>query len=202
MDCTGEANRIRICNEYDIEVIGCYKLFDGRRVISNAGRRIITDKYYLFKCTHKITSREESIKCGSEAASHICRLTGNSMPVEFNPFQEVNDGGGGAGGIGGQNWHQTRRQLHNAIMLFITRYGDRLQPDSTIFKIKARVESNFQNIVEERDVLAVNTILGSFHTTIPNILDDFSRTRAVRNFRFNALERMLLDKGVATNNFT
>lgn len=202
MNCTGEDTRIRICRNYEVEVVGCYKLFDGRTVVSDAGGRIISDKYYLFKCTHRISGQEETIKCGASAAQHICQLIRADMPTEFNPFQEHHDGGvgGGAGGIH-RRWHRSRRQLDNAIRLFITRYGDRLQPNSTIFTILARVNSDVQAPVEERDVLALNTILSAFHTNITTILNDFERTRAVRNFNFDTLEQILTARNVETNNY-
>lgn len=203
MDCTGESKRIRICRDYDIEVVGCYKLFGGRSVRSDAGGKIITDKYYFFKCIHKTSHREEHIRCGNGAANHICRLIGVSMPTEFNPFFEPHLGGGdGGGGVVHHHWHRTRRQLHNAIMLFVTRYGTVLQPDSPIFEIKARVEQNIEEPVRECDVLAVNTILGAFHTTMSNILNEFARTRTVRNFHFDTLEQILINRGLTTNNYS
>lgn len=94
-------------------------------MVSDAGGKIITDKYYLFRCIHRISHNEDTIRCGSGAANHICRLIGANMPTEFNPFHEPHGGGvGGGGGVVHHHWHRTRRQLHNAIMLFITRYGD------------------------------------------------------------------------------
>ena len=202
MNCTGERRRIQICNDYDVEVVGCYKLFDGRSVVSDAGGKIITDKYYFFKCIHKTSYREENIRCGTGAANHICRLIGARMPTEFNPFYEPHIGGGGGGGVVHHQWHRTRRQLHNAIMIFITRYGTILQPNSAIFDIKARVEQNVENPVREGDVLAVNTILSAFHTTMSDILNDFARTRTVRTFRFDTLEQILFNRGVTTNNYS
>ena len=201
MDCTGEEKREQICREYDIKAIGCYKLFDGRTIESDARGNIITDKYYLFQCIHRITHQEETIKCGEPTARHICNLCGIMLPSEFNPFFEENGGGGGAGGGSTASWHRSRRQLHNAIMLFVTRYGTGLKPDSPIFKIKTRVEENVTAPVETRDVLAVNTIIGKYKTTISQILQDFAKTRMVRNFNFNALEQILQEKDVDKNNF-
>ncbi len=201
MDCTGEIKRERICREYYIEVIGCYKLFDGRTIVSDAGGNVITDKYYLFKCTHKITQEEENIRCGQPTARHICNLSHNILPSEFNPFREENEGGGGSGGVNTMQWHRSRRQLINAIMLFITRYGDGLKPDSPIFKVKARVESDVTVSVEARDVIAVNTIIGRYCTTIGRILRDFARIRAVRNFNFDTLEQILIERNIDINNF-
>ena len=99
------------------------------------------------------------------------------------------------------SWHKSRRQLNNVIMLFVTRYGSGLKPSSPIFKIKARVESDVTAIVEERDVLAVNTIIGGYRTTIGGVLRDFARTRAVRNFNFDTLEQILMERNIDINNF-
>lgn len=45
MKCTGEKRREQICREYDIKAIGCYKLFDGREIESDAGVNTIIGKY-------------------------------------------------------------------------------------------------------------------------------------------------------------
>ena len=179
MKCTGEKRREQICREYDIKAIGCYKLFDGREIESDAGGNTITDKYYLFQCIHKKTRQEEMIQCGQPTAKHICNLCGIELPSEFNPFLEVNGGGGGgSGGSGGKGtvrWHKSRRQLYNAIMLFITRYGTSLKPDSPIFKIKNEIESDVTEPVKSNYVLGVNTIIGKYNTNITKILNDLSK---------------------------
>ena len=202
MDCTGEIKREQICRVYDIEVVGCYKLFGGQSIVSDAGGNTITDKYYLFTCVHKGTKQEETIRCGQPTARHICGICGINIPSEFNPFREEHMGGdGGGGNRDGVLWHRSRRQLYNAIMLFITRYGAGLKPDSPIFKIKARVEADVTEPVEARDVLAVNTILGRYQTTMSKLLREFARTRDVRNFNFNMLEQILVERQIDNNNF-
>lgn len=204
MNCTGEARREQISREYRIEVAGCYKLIDGNTIVSDAGGNIITDKYYLFSCIHRKTNQEETIRCGQPTARHLCELSGKALPSEFNPFQEEHGNGGNDGGGDGDAvpWHRSRRQLYNAIMLFITRYGTTLQPGSPIFRVKTRVEANVTEPVETRDVLAVNKILSGYKTTMSRILQDLSRTRVVRHFNFNTLEQILLERNIDVDNFS
>lgn len=202
MNCTGVKRREQICREYDVKVVGCYKLFGGQTIVSDAGGNVISDKYYYFVCTHRRTNQKETIKCGLPTAKHICRLLGQELPKEFNPFQEENTGGGGGNGANGSvRWHRTRRQLHNAIMLFITRYGAGLKPGSPIFNIKISVEQNVSTEVEKCDVRGVNTILGRYNTTVSEILQQFARERAVRNFNFDTLVQIIRDSKEEKNNF-
>lgn len=204
MDCTGAARREQICREYNVTAVGCYVLFDEQTIRSDAGGRIITDKYYLFTCICENPHREEVIKCGQPTARHLCELSGQTLPSEFNPFQGEYEGGGDGGGVNHGNavhWHPSRRQLHNAIMLFITRYGERLQPNSPIFSIKENVERNIEEPVEARSVCGVNTIIGKFGTTMSEIMQYFSRFRPVRDFHFNILEQILQERGIDENNF-
>lgn len=161
MDCTGEQKRIQICNEYDVTAIGCIVIFDGREVISDAGGQIITDKYYQFRCVHKINKQCDFIKCGEPTARQICNLCGIDLPSTFNPFVANGNGIGGHGGHG-ITWNRARKQLNNAIMLFITAKPDVMQPDKPLYKIKEQNERNKMNPINKSDVKAIDTIFGSF----------------------------------------
>lgn len=200
MNCTGKSTRERICREYEVEVLGCYKLFDGRTVISDAGGKLITDTYYMFKCIHRTSREERIIRCGKMAAKHICDLSGKILPSVFNPFQQPGHGGGTGGGVG-PRWNRSRKQLYYAIKLFIMRYNEELEPNSAIYDVLSRVESVPGEPATGRDVSAVNTILEGFHTTMTTIITHLTRTRAVREFHFDALEPILLERGCTTNNF-
>lgn len=201
MDCTGETRRKKICSEYNIKAIGCIVLYGGRTVISDAGGKVITDKYYKFLCTHKRDRHIEFIKCGYPTAKHICELCSLELSVEFNPFA----GAGrrcstrtGRGMIGRQK-NQGRIQLYNAIMLFITEKDDVLVPNSPIFNIKDRVLEDMYSDVKLRDVKAVNTILGKFHTTMPEIIRNLGRYGRMRTYNFNRLIQMIDNEGIENN---
>lgn len=201
MDCTGEANRERICREYDIKAIGCIVLYGGREVISDAGGKVITDRYYKFLCIHRGDGHHEFIQCGYPTAKHICELSGIELPSEFNPFA---GGGGAAGGNGGRTGrpkNRGRRQLDAAIMLFVTSKDSILRPETAIFKVKERVEEDMYSDLELRDVKAVNTILGNFHTTIPQIIADLRLHGTVRNYNFDILIGMIDDNKIVPNNY-
>lgn len=205
MNCTGEGNRERICREYNIKAVGCIVLFGGRKVISDAGSRVITDKYYKFFCTHKRDGHHEFIQCGYPTAKHICELCGIEIPTEFNPFIGGDNRGGDVGGIGGglgRPWNRGRRQLYTAIMLFITAKDAKLAPNTAIFKVKERVEKNVYSNVEIRDVKAMNTILGSYHTTLSSIIADLTPYGNVRQYNFNILFNIIEQEGIAPNNYT
>lgn len=131
----------------------------------------------------------------------ICELSRIELPAEFNPFIDGRAGGGGAGGGIGRPWNNGRRQLYSAIMLFITKYDSGLNPKTAIFKVKERVESDVYSDVELRDVKAVNTILGSFHTTLSQVITGLAPYGKVRNYRFNILIDMINHNGIVPNNY-
>lgn len=202
MNCTGRGNRKRICEEYDVQAIGCIVLYGGRTVISDAGGKVIRDKYYKFLCVNKGDGHREFIQCGYPTAKHICELSGIQLPAEFNPFVGEGNNGGGAGG--GQNvrpMNRGRKQLDNAIMLFVTAKDEILGPETAIFKIKERVEKDMYNDVDFGDVKAVNTILGKFYTTMSQIIADLGMHGTVRNYNFNILHNMLNEKQIFPNNY-
>lgn len=206
MNCTGKVRREQICNDYNITPVGCYKLFGGLTMVSDAGGRKLCDKYYLFLCEHKTTMDKQKIICGYPTAKHLCNLSDQLLPSEFNPFQEehVNDNNNNNGGYDDNEilqWHRSRRQLYNAIMIFITRYGKNLVPKSAIFRIKDSVESNVAEQVEINDVLGVNTIIKKYNTSIPTILEEFEMERAVRRFTFDELEQIINDRNIDYNCF-
>ena len=55
--------------------------------------------------------------------------------------------------------------------------------------------------LELRDVKAVNTILGNFHTTIPQIIADLRLHGTVRNYNFDILIGMIDDNKIVPNNY-
>lgn len=204
MNCTGEENRKRICREYDVKSIGCIVLYGGREVISDAGGKVIKDKYYKFLCIHKRDGHHEFIQCGYPTARHICKLSGIGLPMEFNPFVSGSSGKDGHGSVmGGVSKPQNkgRRQLDTAIRLFITVKDAFLKPETAIFKVQERVEVDMYSNVELRDVKAVNTILGNFHTTLPQIVAELRMHGTARKYNFDILIDMINKSGITPNNY-
>lgn len=204
MNCTGEENRKRICREYDVKAIGCIALYGGREVVSDAGGKVITERYYKFLCIHKGDGHHEFIQCGYPTARHICKLSGIGLPMEFNPFKingsgKYGPGSGGGGGSKPQN--KGRKQLDTAIRLFITVKDVILKPETPIFKVQERVEADMYSDVELRDVKAVNTILGNFHTTLPQIVAELKMHGTVRKYNFDILIDMINKSGIIPNNY-
>lgn len=202
MDCTGEENRKRICCEYMIKPIGCIMLYGGREVVSDAGGKIISDKYYKFLCIHKNDGHHEFIQCGYPTAKHICELSNTKLPSEFNPFTNTHS----TKDIDSNNQYKNtkpqnrgRKQLDIAIMLFITLKDSILKPDTAIFKIKERVEKNMYSELDFRDVKAVNTILTNFHTSISQIVVELKRHGTVKNYKMDILIKMIDDKKISPN---
>ena len=194
--------------EYDVKAIGCIVLFGGRTVISDAGGRVITDKYYKFLCIHKYDKHQEFIQCGYPTARHICALGGIELPSEFNPFADDGANGdvGGRGEAGVEDrvirtLNRGRKQLLNAIMLFVTVNDVILQPQTPIFKIKNRVEGDMHSAVEWRDVKAVNTILGRFHTTMPQIIGQLETYGRTRRYNFDILIGLVDENEIIPNNY-
>lgn len=208
MNCTGEARRIKICKKYDIKPIGCIVLYGGRKVKSDAGGKVITDKYYKFLCIHRDDAHHEFIQCGYPTAKHICELSGIELPSEFNPFTGSGGIAGGVGGgfilktgVTGKSQNRGRKQLDTAIMLFITLKDSVLEPETPIFKVKERVEEDMYSDVELCDVKAVNTILGRFHTTISQIITDLGLHGKVKNYNFDILIDIIDNNKIVPNNY-
>lgn len=201
MDCTGESTRAKIYNEYDIKAIGCIVLYGGREVKSDAGGKLITDKYYKFLCIHKNDGHHEFIQCGYPTAKLICDAKGIELPSEFNPFKGTGGIGSSKGGKSVSPKNKGRRQLISAIMLFVTSKDDILKPETAIFKVKERIEKNMYSNLELRDVKAVNTILGNFHTNITKIITELGLHGTVRKYNFDILIKMIDDNKITPNNY-
>lgn len=76
-----------------------------------------------------------------------------------------------------------------------------LKPETAIFKVKERVEKDMYSDVELRDVKAVNTILGNFHTTASQIIKDLSLHGKVRKYNFNILIDIIDANKIIPNNY-
>lgn len=196
MDCTSPERRCQICNDYEVHADDCITIYGNRIVISDAKHHPITDRYYQFSVFEKGNTKPSYvITCGSGAARHFCSLIDEPLPRSFNPYvqeqgqvvQIHNDNGNIPNEIVVQ-WNPIRRQLYNAVQLFIIRYQEILQPGTSIFKISQKLcQNNTQYVPYESYFRGFSTIVDKFHTNIPSIINDLAEYGHVREFDFDAI---------------
>lgn len=120
--CWGSEAKQRIVNEYNLEPIIYVKLLEGQERQGCCG--VVTDKYYFFEATHKITNEVENLIVGYNCAEQLLDLIGHERLRLFNPIQGENNGNGG-GGQGGNNTAMApiNKELSNAIHLLCCAWG-------------------------------------------------------------------------------
>ncbi len=192
LDCTGADKRIQICQDYIVHADDCITLYGGMTIQSDANNHTIRDKYYQFSCTPVgETEATHVIFCGSNAARHLCQLTGQQMPHSFNPF--VGDGEKVGGDTGDKTkataWNPLRRKFYYAIQLFITRYQRSITPGTTIFKLRQSIEDEkFLHIAPQKFHYEVfMNVVTDYKTTINEIINSLSKHGNIRNFYFDDL---------------
>ncbi|MCR4781708.1 MAG: hypothetical protein K5851_03010 [Lachnospiraceae bacterium] len=196
LNCTTEELRERICEEYIVHADDCIVLFNNRTVRSDANNRIIRDKFYQFSCEHKITKEKRIITCGSGAARHLCSIIGEPMPRSMNPFEgndenfeHDNDHNAIANRNLNKTWNPIRKQLYNAIQLFIIYYQESLTPGTQIFKILQSVANKKYIHLKpnEYQYLGFMSIVTKFKTDIPTILENLAKYNTLREFHFEQI---------------
>ena len=189
MNCRGHNNRVNIVNNYDITPLAHLRVLGGMVVHSDAGGDI-TDSYFLFRCIHKETKQEKIICCGEPTAKDFSLLLHTDLPRIFNPLiDEGYEGGGNHGGGGKIRWNRTRKQLYNAVMLFIMWLGNK--PHRVLFSIKTELERDTQSAPPLSKIKAVNTLYTQYHTTARSIINDLEKENRLKDFRFDLLLKEL-----------
>lgn len=197
MNCRGEKRRVYIVANYDIEPIAHLKLLNGRTIKSDAGGDI-TDSYFIFKCVSK-KNKEDSqlIYCGKPTAIDFCRRIGKELPHIFNPIagesQNINENRDvqhqNANNPVNVQWNPVRKQLYNAVMLFIS--ARNIRPDTPLFNIKLELERNVDTEPKLQYIKAVNTIISRYNTSISQIMEELCQNNNLRHYDFSLLTTIL-----------
>lgn len=202
LDCTSPERRVQICQDYDVHADDCITIYGNRTVISDARHHPITDRYYQFSVyNHGADNPSYVIVCGAGAARHFCQLINQPLPRSFNPFVEehepVNQAQGHDNVPQNENnvqWNPIRRQLYNAVQLFIIRYQHSLKPGTPIFRISQELsQRDIQNVPRFELCSGFSSIVLAFNTSMPEIIEDLQRHRQVRNFNFTELEYYMVN---------
>ena len=206
MDCTGKERRSWIYKNYNISVVGCIKLYGNDYVTSDANKRKITDKYYDFVCTPKNKSVSPGmIKCGYNTAKEICEACHLDMPKLFNPFatDSENDRTESRNNTNNNiSWNIARLQLYNAIMLFITRYHKKIEPNTKITYTRDAVLKHPDWQIQEWMITKTAEVFHGFNTNISKIIGELSKYGKIRNtLHFDELRDYLRQNEIDTDIF-
>ena len=204
MNCRGILTRVRIVNEYYVEPVAYLKLLNGQSKESDAGGKI-TDEYYIFKCTNKISKQTENIVCGSCAANHFFKLINKNKPPLFNPLENNrrnngnnrNDGNNGTNDNKSVKWNDTMLQLHNAIMLIMVIWNID-QIDGILLEIKNNTEKYCYKEPFDRDIKSINTIIrNSFQgDTLTDKINELRNNNNLKIYNFELLNIKLHNLGI------
>lgn len=194
MNCRGHETRVDIVEKYHVTPLVHLRVLEGMKIQSDAGGDI-TDTYYLFRCIHKETDEEDLICCGEPTARDFSELIPAELPRLFNPL--IDDDGnahGGCNGGGEQRWNRERKQLYNAVMLFILWRKNR--PHNVLFSLSNELVQNVDMRPSLKSIKAVNTLYEQYHTTARNMIDDLSVQNRIRAFEFDLLISRLQQIGI------
>lgn len=194
MNCRGHERRVSIVDTYDVTPLAHLQVLEGMEIQSDAGGDI-TDSYFLFRCIHKKTKEEDMICCGEPTARDFSELIPTELPRLFNPLGgDGNIGPEGNNGRGEERWNQERKQLYNAVMLFIM--WRRNRPHRVLFSIANELAQNVHICPTLSIVKSVNTLYERYETTAHNMVIELSTQNKMRNFEFNLLTRRLQQNGI------
>ena len=210
-DCSNRSsinNRQNIVNEYDLIPISHIQLLPNQTKQNCCGPAL-TDSYYVFSYENKINPNDNGyFNVGIHCANDFLRLTNqNTLPM-FNILRNNNQQNNNVNNNQQNNNANNQRpiiniQLENAINIFIAYNNVNLF--GYLFKIlnfvrTSKATTNNQSIVE------VNRIIGSYHQTIPNIINYLSiRHNNLRTFNFTELHNHITRNNILTlddNNLT
>ncbi|MFR6065469.1 MAG: hypothetical protein ACLUH5_05415 [Eubacterium sp.] len=199
MNCRGNLTRVRIVNDYYVEPVAHLKLLNGQSKESDAGGKI-TDEYYIFKCTDKISKQTENIVCGSCAANHFFQLINKNKPPLFNPLinnQRHNGNNGNDGNNANIKWNDAMLQLHNAIMLIMVIWNID-QINGILLEIKNSTEKYYYKEPFESNIKSINTIIrNSFQgATLTDKINELRNNNNLRIYNFELLNVKLNNLGV------
>lgn len=200
MNCRGEKTRIEIVANYIVEPIAHLRLLNGQSKRSEA-EADLTDQYYIFECTSKSNNKiVETIICGTGAASHFFRLTGQEKPPLFDPLKSESTTGGSGSCTDSisdlRKWNEKSKQLYAAIQWLIICWD--IIPRGAIIDIKRRLEKYSYKEPFVSQIKAINTIISkdSSGKTLTQMIDRFRANNDIKSYDFSLLTATLLSKNI------
>ena len=127
------------------------------------------------------------ICCGEPTARDFCEMLNVEIPRIFNPLIGNRNAGpvGGGGEPGELRWTPRRKQLHNAIMLFVLWLNGR--QNDVLFSVKSQVEQDTHQEPKLGQIKSINTLYRKYGLTARSVLAELAKESAVRNYNFDLL---------------
>ncbi|WP_338631657.1 hypothetical protein [Clostridium baratii] len=192
LECRGNEKRIRIVEEYDIELVRYSRLLNGQIKKSDANDKI-KDRYYVFLCTSKRDKSERVIECGSHVAREFMRLA-NISPIKlFNPLngeERIENNNNNSNNSNNKKWNKTVLELYNAINI-LEMYWD-IVLTGILLEIKKELRDNPYLEPQVRRIKAVNTCISKSRKSITEIIEILRENNDIREFNFDNLNKILL----------
>lgn len=156
INCYGKENKLNLVQEYYLEPILYLGLLPNQEKQGCCGK--LTDRYYIFKATNKISKEEVSFYAGKHCAEELLKLTNkNSLPF-FNPLSiiahNITPRGNSSTTQTKKKLHIVNKQLINAIRL-ISIAWDSPPPVSTLNIISFTLRLD-ENTINKKGVSWVN----------------------------------------------
>jgi len=191
-NCRGQEAKQNIVNNYELEPIIYVKLLEGQNRQGCCG--VVTDKYYFFKATHKITQDIEDLIVGYDCANQFLELIGHQRLRLFNPLQGQANGNGGDNDEGGNNIQMAplNKELSNAIHLLCCAWGR--VPSGSLKNNLDYIRSRPDRPTNDFAIINFNRIISYDNQgrTLTEIIDDLRIDNPnLRQFTFNNMELIL-----------
>lgn len=200
MNCRGVKTRINIVEKYIVKPVTRIKMLTGELKRSDAEANL-TDEYYIFECILKSDKNiVKTILCGSGAAEHFLSLTGEEMPIQFDPLKAESStrvsGIGKSGTDKPGEWNEETKQLYNAIHWLII-YWD-IVPQGALIEIKRNLEKYYYKRPFIAQIKSVNTIISRDKTgkTLTQMIDKFKGNNELKDFDFSLLKERLKSENI------
>lgn len=206
MNLRGKENRKKFVDTHSIKPLGHLKLLKGQTKYSVSGSKL-TDQYYsfIYKEKNNKYAKEKSFYCGYKVAKDLLKLTSQEDLPLFNPLKlETSDKFGNCNNVNERNEVKRKpnkiySKLYDAINLFETCEGKNIS--GTMGKIKLEVHKNLYTELgdtnEKGKVKGINTIISQLspHKTLKELMNDFSKENAFKNYDFTLLNVIIEEYG-------
>lgn len=205
VDCSNRSsinNRQNIVNEYDLIPISHIQLLPNQ-IKQNCCGPALTDSYYVFSYKNKLNPNDNGyFNVGIHCANDFLKLINqHTLPI-FNILINNNNVNNNQQNNNVNNNVNNQRpiiniQLENVINLFIA--CNNINPFGYFYRILNFVRTS-NAITNNASIVEVNRVIGSYHQTIPNIINSLSiQHNNLRAFNFTELHNHIITNNILPN---
>lgn len=199
--CRGEERKRKIVAEYDIRPLFHIKMIEGQDVLEGCCGKV-SDRYYHFEATSKVTKDVESFVVGYDCAEQLLDMAELEYLPLFNPLSHKGSGSGsGSGGSqqvksgvnGKASMAPLNNELSDAIHLLCMSWkgvprGRLLSSLDFIRRLPGIPTKNF-SIVGLNEVIAKDIR----QRTLAQMIDDLRKqSPGLRSFEFPLMQQVLV----------